>query len=116
MLITLPTGGTVRLNEVADVALATQDSDSIAKVDGSACVILQITKQSGANEVAASEAVLERLDELQAENPNVRYTVPYIASDYINLSVDIRLPEHSPGRAAGRHRGAFLFLRRAAPP
>lgn len=88
MLIALPAGGTVRLNEVADVVLASQDSDSIAKVDGSACVILQITKQSGANEVAASEAVLEHLDELQAENPNVRYSVPYIASDYINLSVD----------------------------
>ena len=73
-LITLPTGGTVRLKEVADVALVSQESDSTAKVDGTACVMLQVSKQSGANEVAAAEAVLARLESLSAENPAVQYT------------------------------------------
>ena len=76
-LITLPTGGTVRLKEVADVSLVSQESDSTAKVGGTACVMLQVSKQSGANEVAAAEAVLERLESLSAENPAVQYTVPY---------------------------------------
>lgn len=110
-LITLPTGGTVRLKEVADVALVSQESDSAAKVDGTACVMLQVSKQSGANEVAAAEAVLARLESLSAENPAVQYTVPYIASDYINLSVDAAFQNIFQGLLLAAI-VVFLFLRR----
>lgn len=110
-LITLPTGGTVRLKEVADVSLVSQESDSTAKVDGTACVMLQVSKQSGANEVAAAEAVLERLESLSAENPAVQYTVPYIASDYINLSVDAAFQNIFQGLLLAAI-VVFLFLRR----
>ena len=110
-LITLPTGGTVRLKEVADVALVSQESDSTAKVDGTACVMLQVSKQSGANEVAAAEAVLARLESLSAENPAVQYTVPYIASDYINLSVDAAFQNIFQGLLLAAI-VVFLFLRR----
>ena len=47
MLLPLPTGGRVRLNEVANVRLENADPSAIAKVDGTPCVILQVTKQSG---------------------------------------------------------------------
>ena len=110
-LITLPTGGTVRLKEVADVSLVSQESDSTAKVDDTACVMLQVSKQSGANEVAAAEAVLERLESLSAENPAVQYTVPYIASDYINLSVDAAFQNIFQGLLLAAI-VVFLFLRR----
>ena len=110
-LITLPTGGTVRLKEVADVSLVSQESDSTAKVDGTACVMLQVSKQSGANEVAAAEAVLARLESLSAENPAVQYTVPYIASDYINLSVDAAFQNIFQGLLLAAI-VVFLFLRR----
>ena len=110
-LITLPTGGTVRLKEVADVSLVSQESDSTAKVDGTACVMLQVSKQSGANEVAAAEAVLERLESLSAETPAVQYTVPYIASDYINLSVDAAFQNIFQGLLLAAI-VVFLFLRR----
>ena len=88
MLLSLPTGGTVRLSEVANVTLENQDTDALARVGNSPCVILQVSKQSSANEAAVSDAVLERLESLRAENPNVRYSVPYIAGDYINQTVD----------------------------
>ena len=91
MLVPLPTGGTVRLGEVANVALETTDPDTIADMDTTSCVLLQISKQSGANEVATSEAVVERLDELTAENPSIHYAAPYLASDYINLAVESAL-------------------------
>lgn len=110
-LITLPTGGTVRLAEVADVALVSQESDSTAKVDGTACVMLQVSKQSGANEVAAAEAVLDRLESLSEENPAVQYTVPYVASDYINLSVDAAFQNIFQGVLLAAI-VVFLFLRR----
>lgn len=69
MLLALPAGGTIRLSEVADVALETTDPDTIAKVDGTACVLLQVTKQSGANEVTTANAVEAKMAELQAKAP-----------------------------------------------
>ena len=111
MLISLPTGGTVRLAEVADVRLEANDPAAIAKVGETPCVMLQVSKQSGANEVSVSEKVREQLEELAAENPSVRYTLPYIASDYINLSVDSALENILLGMVLAAI-VVFLFLRR----
>ena len=111
MLIALPTGGTVRLDEVAEVALEDKESDTIGKVDGTACVLLQVSKQSGANEVAASDAVAARMAELQADNPSIRYTVPYLASDYIDMAVNSALQNIVLGVVLAAV-VVFLFLRR----
>ncbi len=111
MLVALPTGGTVRLSEVADVALATQDTDTLAQMDGSPCVILQVSKQSGANEAATSDAVEERMAELAAENAGIHYATPYLASDYINLAVDSALQNIMLGVLLAAV-VVFLFLRR----
>ena len=111
MLVPLPTGGTVRLGEVANVALETTDPDTIADMNATSCVLLQISKQSGTNEVATSEAVVERLDELAAENPSVHYAAPYLASDYINLSVESALQNIVLGVVLAAI-VVFLFLRR----
>ena len=88
MLLSLPTGGTVRLSEVASVTLENKDMEAMAKVGETPCVVLQVSKQSDANEAAVSEAILKRLERLQQENANVQYVIPYIASDYINQTVD----------------------------
>lgn len=111
MLVTLPTGGIIRLSEVADVTLATQDTDTIAVMDGSPCVVLQVSKQSGANEVSTSDAVAARMAELAAENPSIRYAAPYLASDYINLAVDSALQNILLGVILAAI-VVFLFLRR----
>ena len=113
MLISLPTGGTVRLSEVADVRLESNDPDAIAKMGDSACVMLQVSKQSGANEVAASKAVEKRLAQLQADNPSIRYAIPYIASDYINISVNAAYENILLGVILAAL-VVFLFLRRGA--
>lgn len=111
MLVALPTGGSVRLGEVAEVTLATQDADTIAVMDGSPCVVLQVSRQSGANEVATSDAVEKRMAELAAENPNIHYATPYLASDYINLAVDSALQNIVLGVLLAAI-VVFLFLRR----
>ena len=111
MLIALPTGGAVRLNEVADVYLETVESDNVAKMDGENCVILQVSKQSGANEHAAAQAVAAQMEKLAAENRNVHYGIPYLASDFINLAVDASINNILTGvLLAGIV--VFLFLRR----
>ena len=111
MILMLPTGGTVRLGEVAEVELETERSGSIAKVEGSPCVILQVSKQSGANEAEAAESVRERMEELQVENPRLRYTTPYLASDYINVIVNSALQNIALGVLLAAV-VVFLFLRR----
>jgi HAE1 family hydrophobic/amphiphilic exporter-1 len=111
MIIALPTGGTVRLSEVADVYLETVESDNVAKMDGENCVILQVSKQSGANEHAAAQAVAAQMEKLAAENRNIHYGVPYLASDFINLAVDASLNNILTGvLLAGIV--VWLFLRR----
>ena len=64
LILPLPTGGTVRLSEVANVALEAGDPDNIAKNDGAPCVVIQAYKQSGANEVSTADAVVEASTEV----------------------------------------------------
>ena len=111
LILPLPTGGNVRLNEVADVYLDTNDPDTIAKMGDTACVILQVSKQSGGNEVAVSNAVEKRLTELKEENDAVNYEIAYIASEYINLSVDNAMQNIVMGVVLAAI-VVFIFLRR----
>ncbi len=111
MILPLPSGGNIRLNEVANVVLETTDQDTIAEVDGGSCVILQVSRQSGSNEVATSEAVAEAMETLQARNPNMNYAIPYLASDYINQSVDSALQNIYLGVALAAI-VVFIFLHR----
>ena len=87
-LIPLPTGGTVRLSEVASVSLKPQDQETIAKVDGEPCVILSVNKQSGVNTVQTAMRVQDALDEVTEENPTLDWVLLMDQSDFINLAVD----------------------------
>lgn len=111
LILPLPTGGRVRLNEVASVQLEAGDPEAIAKVDGTPCVILQVSKQSGGNEVATSKAVVKALEQLQQKNSAVQYTVAYLASDYINMAVNSALNNIFLGVLLAAV-VVFLFLRR----
>lgn len=111
MLVPLPTGGSVRLSEVADVVLATQDTDTLAQMQGSPCVVLQVSKQSGTNEVSAANAVEKRMAELAEENPSIQYSIPYLASEYVNIVVNSALQNIVLGVLLAAV-VVFLFLRR----
>ncbi|MBQ5739002.1 MAG: efflux RND transporter permease subunit [Oscillospiraceae bacterium] len=111
VLIPLPTGGTVRLSDVATVTRENTDADTIAKMDGRACVILQVSKQSDANEVSTAEGVVKAMEELAEKNDKIVYSIPYVASHYVNVAVDAALQ----GIILGVLLAAavtFIFLRR----
>nr|WP_325195901.1 efflux RND transporter permease subunit [uncultured Oscillibacter sp.] len=110
-LISLPTGGTVRLSEVADVYLEDQDRVAIAKVGQTPCVMLQVSKQSDSNEMEIAQAVEARMAELAEENPNISYTIPYTASEYISESVNNAFQNIIQGVILAAI-VVFLFLRR----
>ncbi|WP_251317343.1 efflux RND transporter permease subunit [Flintibacter muris] len=111
LIIPLQTGGTVRLSEVASVFLETGDPEAVAKTDGTACVVLQVSKQSGANEVATADAVVAEMAKLQQRNGAVVYTVLYTASDYINMAVNAAVQNIEMGVVLAAI-VVFLFLRR----
>ena len=111
VILPLPTGGSVRLSEVADVSLENLDADTVAKTDGTACVILQVSKQSGANEAATAQAVAKAMANLKEKNAAVAYAIPYLASDYINLSVESAIQNIILGVVLAAI-VVFLFLRR----
>ena len=113
-IIALPSGGTVRLSEVASVALEDEDSTAIAKVGDTGCVMLQVSKQSGANEMAAAQAVEKRLEELKADDPTLQYTIPYSAREYISQSVNAAFSNIIQGVVLAAI-VVFLFLRRGGP-
>ena len=111
MILPLPAGGTVRLGEVADVVLENSESESVAKVDGTHCVLLQVSRQSGANEHATAQKVAERMEELQAENRSIHYSNVYLASDFINVVVNSALQNIILGVLLAAV-VVYLFLRR----
>ncbi len=87
-LISLPTGGTVRLSQIADVAMQPKDRSTIAKVDGEECIMLSVNKQSGSNTVKVAESAVKRLNEVISGNELLQADVVMDQSDYINLTVD----------------------------
>ncbi len=87
-LIPLPTGGSVRLGEIAKVTMKPKDQESIAKVDGEPCIMISVTKQSGTNTVKVAESAHAAMEELASGNPAINYTLLMDQSDYINMTVD----------------------------
>ncbi|MGI6028017.1 MAG: efflux RND transporter permease subunit [Candidatus Heteroscillospira sp.] len=111
MLLALPTGGTVRLSEVADVSLHASESDTIARLNDTNCVLLQVSKQSGSNEAGTASDVAKRMEELSEKNPAIVYSTPYLATDYIMLAVNSALQNIILGVILAAI-VVFLFLRR----
>ena len=87
-LIPLPTGGNVRLGEVANVYLKPQERSTIARVDGEDCVVLSVNKQSDVNTVTTAKSVQAAMADITKENPSLDWSVLMDQSDYINQSVD----------------------------
>lgn len=87
-IIPLPTGGTIRLGEIADVSMKPKDQDSIAKADGEPCIMVTVTKQSDANTVQVANEVMAAMQELSNDNAIIQYTVLMDQSDYINQTVN----------------------------
>ncbi|MBR3866824.1 MAG: efflux RND transporter permease subunit [Butyricicoccus sp.] len=87
-LIPLPTGGSVRLNEIADVYIKHQEQDAIAKFDGEPCVILSVNKQSDVNTVVVGNKINAAMEELSAENPSLNWMTAFDQCDFINLVVN----------------------------
>ena len=112
-IIPLPTGGTVRLSEVASVYLGHADQVSIARVDGEPGIILAVSKQSGQNEVGVCKAVEAALAELHQDDPSLDCRMVYSSNEYIISSATTAITNIILGVIISAA-VLFLFLRRVS--
>ena len=74
-VIPLPAGGTVRLNEIADVSLAAQDQEQIAKINGESGIVISVTKQTDSNTVQVAERVQQAMEEVMVDYPSLQWEI-----------------------------------------
>ncbi len=80
-------GGTIFLNDIADVSMVYKDSASMAYTNGKSSINMFVQKQSTANTVNVSKVVLKELEKLKAENPNIEFKVINDPAEMINDSL-----------------------------
>lgn len=84
--ITLPTGGVIRLEDVAEITLENEEQTSIAKVDGKPAVSISVMKQSGTNTVMVANEINKVLKTIEEETA---YDLKVVVdqSDFINEAI-----------------------------
>jgi len=67
-------GGSVRVNDVADVRDGYQDPDELVNVDGAPAIVLSVGRAPGADSLRTIAAINRTIDRLAARFPLVRFT------------------------------------------
>ena len=81
-------GHPIRVSEVARVEDGEADADTVANIDGTPTVLLDVRRQSGTNTVEVVKAVRERLDEVRATlPPGYNARVVRDLSEFIEASI-----------------------------
>jgi HAE1 family hydrophobic/amphiphilic exporter-1 len=87
-VIAVQEGVPVRLSEIAAVEDAWQKVTRIVRVNGKPGVRMAVMKQSGTNTVEVAEGVLDELEKINREFPQIHVTPIIDTSDYIKRSID----------------------------
>ncbi len=86
--VMLPTGGVVKLKDIATVNLVENRDGANVYMNGQEAVYMGITKQSDANTVETAAAVEEALAELEEDYDNLQFAVAMNQADMINQTID----------------------------
>ena len=80
-------GQQVRVRDVAKVRDASAETRVYTRLNGEPAVGLSIVRQSGANTLTTVKAVLEKLDGIQRQYPDLKFGLAYDQSRFIGQSV-----------------------------
>lgn len=81
-------GSFLRLKDVANVEIGTQQYNSNGKFNGKNSVPIIINLQSGANAVQTAKLVSEKLEELSKKFPKgLKYSIPYDTTIFVKASI-----------------------------
>ncbi|MFC0239099.1 efflux RND transporter permease subunit [Rhodopseudomonas telluris] len=81
-MISLPSGGEIRLDDLGTVTDTIADRRTFARVNGEPVVALGIKRSKGASDVVVAEAVQKRIDALKAQHPDVDLKLIDTSVDY----------------------------------
>ncbi len=84
--ITLPTGGVIRLEDIATIEMANEEQTSITKLNGEPSVSISVMKQSGSNTVSVASEINEVLSRI-SDNTDYNLKVVMDQSDFINRAI-----------------------------
>ncbi|MDZ7343321.1 MAG: efflux RND transporter permease subunit, partial [candidate division KSB1 bacterium] len=85
--IPLPKGGTVTLREVSTIADGFRERTGLTRYNGREAIGLLLTKESGTNTVAVTRRVLEVLEQLRREYPQVTLAIVDAQAGFIELAI-----------------------------
>ncbi len=85
--LTLKSGQSIRLYDVASVEEKYKDIDSMSRYNGESSISLSVSKQSVANTVKVAEAVLLEVNKLKTEYPDINMDISMDQSKFINKSI-----------------------------
>lgn len=89
VFLPLPTGGRIRLAEIAKVEDTLKDDREFVYMNGQPSVQVAIQKQTDANTVKVSSAVKQVLADFKKEMPaGMTLTIGFDQAEYINLALD----------------------------
>lgn len=84
-----PDGSSVKLADVARVALGAQDFTFVVRANGKAVSSIAILPAPGANAVTTSAALHERMAELAKAMPSdLTYTIPFDTAPFVQISIE----------------------------
>jgi len=84
-----PDGSSVKLADVARVALGSQDFTFVVRANGKAVSSIAIQPAPGANAVTTSAAIHERMAELAKAMPSdLTYTIPFDTAPFVQISIE----------------------------
>lgn len=89
VLMTLPNGTQIRLQDLADVVETTKDVNKLARVNSQEAVLLNVFKQSDANAIDLSDDVQEALVQLESvfADQNLKMQVVQDSSEFTRASI-----------------------------
>ncbi len=88
MPVPLGSGDVIRLGDISEVNLVTQDLGTISRTDGNDSITMSLQKQSGRNTVQVAELISEEIEKLQRDYPNVEIDVVMDTADFIVQSIN----------------------------
>lgn len=89
VVIPTPTGGTVRLGDIAAVIDGYKEMTQLTRVDGRHAVGINCFKQTDANTVRASRAVQAEMEKIQQElGSDFHFSIVFDQADFINQSLN----------------------------
>jgi len=81
-------GNTLRLKDVADIVLTTEDADNIGYLNGKEAVVVLLQKSSDGDTITLNNAVFKAIEEMKPYMPaGTEYSIEMDASENINSSI-----------------------------